>query len=272
MKPKRTYALVSPPPDTLADALRMKELGAVDVALAGKQHAAYCRALQYLGYSLLTLPADDRYPDGVFVEDPAVIIRDALVTARLRRAERQGEEQRVTGALREFFTREHRIEPPGFVEGGDVIVTEGFLCIGISQRTNRAGAEQLARIAKEAFGFFSLIVEVPEAQLHLKGAATYHQELPGSSGGLLFASEEVAQYFSTLPCRVLETPAGERFSANCISRNGTVFMHARCPRTKTLLERSGLHVFELDMSEFEKIDGALSCLSKLFTIATERRS
>ena len=260
----KNYAIVCLPSDTVAGALRMAHLGDVDVPKTKQQHLAYCQALEHLGFSLIQMPPDERYPDSVFVEDPAVIIEDTLVITRLRRQERRGEEKRIEQALKPFFRRVLHIEEPGFIEGGDVLVTANRLYIGLSERTNAQGAEQLARIARDRHGYTADIFEIPEHYLHLKGGVSYHRNVPVTGSDLITVSEEIVQHFSGFGSRLIVTPGEERFGANGISAGDEIFIHTGRTKTRQVLEAAGLLVHELGMSEFEKIDGALSCLSKLF--------
>jgi dimethylargininase len=258
-----TYAIVSTPSDTLPGALRMREGASVNLRTARLQHERYCAALRNFGFSLVWLSPDNRYPDSVFVEDPAVAIEETLVVSRLRRKERSGEESRIRLALAPFFGTIETIRPPGFLEGGDVLLADRQLYIGLSQRTNPEGAEQLARIAQDRHGWKSRMFRIPSHYLHLKGEVTYHRASP-AKGPVMTVSEEIAGQFRTAGCPLLVTPADERFGGNCISANGRFLIHAGRPKTKKILSGAGYDVTELAMSEFEKIDGALTCLSKFF--------
>jgi len=252
------------PVDTVDRGLRLEDLGEVDVAKAKKQHRRYCFALEHLGYTLVQIPPDNRYPDSVFVENPAVIIQDTLIITRLRREERQGEEIRLEQALAPLFPHVLHIEEPGFIEGGDVLVTDDRLYIGLSGRTNAEGAEQLARIARDLFGLTIDIFEIPKHFLHLKGGISYHKGTHASKKAIITVSEEIMSHFSNSGYELLVIPAEERFGANCISVDRKIFIHGGRDRTKRLLKERGFQVWDLWMSEFEKIDGALTCLSKLF--------
>lgn len=251
-------ALVCSPSDSLENGLRLKYLGKVDVQHAKKQHAQYCWTLASLDYLLIHLPPDPEYPDSVFVEDPAVAFGDVLVRARLRRLERQGEEDRIERALRPMFSRFAAIIDPGFLEGGDVVIADSTLYIGLSGRTNIEGAEQLARIARNALGYASFFIEVPANQLHLKGAASYHR---GRS--VLTVREDITSQFHKGYRKKIVMPGEERFAANCITEGTTALVHASCPQAKQLLEKAGYKTIMMFLSEFEKVDGAMSCLSKL---------
>jgi dimethylargininase len=258
------YALVCHPGDTVDRGLRMNDLGQVDVSLLKDQHRTYCRVLEELGFTLLEMSPDNIHPDSVFVEDPAVIINSTLISTRLRCVERQGEEETLKNKLLAFFSDITQIEPPGYVEGGDVLVTNDRLYIGLSNRTDHNGAEQLARLARDRQGYSSEVFEIPAGYLHLKGEATFHRYTVHDGKNVITASEEIASYFEDSGCKLIVTPASERFGGNCISENGRIIIHAGRPRTRRLLVNYGFDVREIPMSEFEKIDGALTCLSKLF--------
>lgn len=260
---KQKHAIVCLPADSIKDALRMKDLGIVNAENAKCQHSAYCQALLRMGFDLITMPADDRFPDSVFVEDPAIIIEDALILARLRCKERQGEEILLKNYLNPFFSRFFAIQDPGYVEGGDVVVMDNKLYIGLSKRTNIEGAEQLARIAYDNFGYLTDIIEIPGNSLHLKGDLSFHQSKIKNLERIVIVSEAIAHQINC-DDRLVAVPSDERFSANGISVNGRILIHAGCPKTKKILEKIGFCTEEINLSEFAKIDGAMSCLSKLF--------
>lgn len=256
------YALVCSPADTVARALRMQDLGQVDVPLLHAQHADYVSALQSFDTITISMPPQKEYPDSTFVEDPAVNIGNRLlVIARLRNPARRGEEKLMERALTPLFARMPiaRIKPPGFVEGGDVLVGNGTLYIGISKRTNADGAEQLARIAHDQCKWKSKIIPIPASYLHLKGEVTFHHR-----GNFITVSEEIVEHFKDSKCKLLVTPQEERFAGNCISYNSAILVHANCKKTIKLLKRNKLAPRPIDLSEFAKIDGAMTCLSKFF--------
>lgn len=262
------YALVCLPSKNLDNGLKIKDLGRVNLRRAKKQHLEYVTALSvFLGYCPITMPPDPDHPDSVFVEDPAVVIQDALVMTRLRRRERRGEEERVFETLVGLFGYTYFIKPPGYLEGGDVIVTDRVIYVGISGRTNHAGADQLDRIARRHFGLRVKKVELAknfrDRNLHLKGGMSFH-EVEGKPG-LLLVSEEIAHNFKNDGFEILSTPTEERFGANCISERMKIVAGSGRPRTRRLLEDRGFEICDVDTSEFVKIDGALTCLSKIFT-------
>lgn len=261
-------AIVRLPSKSFPRALRMKKnLGKVDLAKALIQHHNYCEALIQLGFKLTILLPADHYPDGVFVEDPAIIIGDVLVITSLRRKKRQGEEKLLCKTLRPFFSKSKvfHINPPAYVEGGDVLVTDNRLFIGLSKRTNERGAEELTQIAYDNCSFRSHIFKIPDSYLHLKGGVSYHERELLPSGRFIAASEEIISNFSGHGgYKLVEIPAEERFGANGISNKGQIIICAGRPKSKKIFQRIGFSVREVGMSEFEKVDGAPSCLSKIF--------
>ena len=145
-----TRALVRPPSPNFADGLTAAALSAPDYKLALRQHAAYCAALVKCGLKLTELPADTHFPDATFVEDTAVITPRCAVITRPGAASRAGETEAIRAALAQTFPQLRAIETPGTVDGGDICEAENHFLIGISERTNEAGAQQLAAILRGA--------------------------------------------------------------------------------------------------------------------------
>lgn len=258
-------ALTRIPADSLDQGLRIEYRGPVDIAKAKREHRDYRECLRRIGFEVRTLPSVLHLPDSVFVEDPAVIAEDCLVMGRLRREGRQGEEALLEEALTPHFPRVFRIEPPGFLEGGDVLVANGEVFVGLSTRTNEIGAEQLACVMWNALRYKTYVFPIPQSYLHLKGEATFHPRSPATPRDVITVSGEIAHHFRESNSRLLVTDPSERFGGNCISRNGLALVHTGRAYTSNLLQNEGFAVMFADISEFEKIDGALTCLSKFFS-------
>lgn len=257
------YALVCSPADSIARALRMQDLGDVNIPKLKAQHAAYVEVLNRFGSVIIAMPKQEKFPDSTFVEDPAVNIGNkVLVYVRLANRARQGEEELMERTLTPLLRGMQiaHIEAPGFVEGGDVLVADGTLYIGLSQRTNANGADQLARIAYNRLRWKSKMIPIPASYLHLKGEVTYH---PRSN--FVTVSEEIAEHFEGSGRRIVVTPAEERFAGNCISYDRAILIHKGSTKTAKILRRECLNPIALDLSEFAKIDGAMTCLSKFFS-------
>jgi len=251
-----TRALVCPPAASFDAGLTTAALGAPDLARAREQHERYCAALAELGLALVHLAPDERFPDSTFVEDAAVVTSELAVITRPGAPSRLGETEAVEAALRELFERIERIEPPGTLDGGDVCEAGEHVFIGVSQRTNEHGARQLAALL-EREGFAATLVDIRAVPgiLHLKSGLAH----PGERDLVLI--DALAEHPAFRGWRALRVPRGEEYAANCVRVNERVLVPAGFPRVAETLERAGHAPLTLDMSEFEKQDGGLSCLS-----------
>jgi len=231
----------------------MSNLGQPDFNRALEQHAAYCEALIKCGVELTVLDADERYPDGCFVEDTAVVNSRVKVISRPGAATRRGEEEEIERVLAGSGTTES-ISAPGTLEGGDVLRAENHYFIGISARTNTEGARQLSAILAK-YGFTSSLIRV-EAGLHLKSDIAY-------LGNGNFISTPVFSHVAN-PANTLILDPEEYYSANCLRVNDYLLIAKGFPKSKKKILDLGYNIIELDMSEFRKMDGGLTCLSLLF--------
>lgn len=254
-----TRAIVRPPSENFADGLTSVDLGAPVFEKALAQHRAYCDALVRCGLTLIELDADPEYPDSTFVEDTAIVTENCAVITNPGAASRKGEVVSMAEALSKFYDRLDRVQPPGTVDGGDVCQIDKHFLIGISERTNREGAEQLSGFLKAA-GFTSSSVDIRGTQglLHLKSGITFIGENRLIVADSLIGRPEFDGY------EIIRVPAGEEYAANCIRVNDHILFAAGFPNLKTKLESLGHNLIELEMSEFEKMDGGLSCLSLRF--------
>jgi len=148
------------------------------------------------------------------------------------------------------------IEPPGTVEGGDVLRVENHFYIGLSRRTNNGGARQLTHILRN-YGFDTSTVLVDKS-LHLKAGVTY------AGRDILVAVDEFVRKPEFQKFNIVRIPKDENFAANCLRINDYLFIAKGFPTTKSLLEKTGFSITELEMSEFQKMDGGLTCLSLFF--------
>ena len=250
------HAIVREPGPNFAQGITVAGLGAPDFNKALFQHRKYCEALESFGISLIRLSADLKYPDGCFVEDTAVIVGDHAVITRPGHPSRLGEQAATEQALAEHKKISHIVEP-GTLDGGDVLYMDGHFYIGLSQRTNKEGAAQLAEIVKsQKMSFTTLPVY---RLLHLKSGVTSI-----GADSIVCVPELIhAEAFELFSLKI-EVSKAERHAANCLLINNTVLMPSNCPELRERIERSGKKVVVLDMSEFEKMDGGLSCLSIRF--------
>src|SRR3989442_4872284 len=177
-----THAIVRPPAPNFAEGLTAAGLGLPDYRRALEQHEAYCAALEQCGLTLTSLEPDPDYPDSTFVEDVAVVTSRFAVLARPGAPSRGGEVESVRKMLATFFPALHEIQPPGTVDRGDICQVGDDFFIGISARTNEAGAQQLARILQSnsySSSFVDITQQGSESKtiasplLHLKSGIAY---------------------------------------------------------------------------------------------------
>jgi dimethylargininase len=254
-----THAIVRPPSPNFADGLTTVALGVPDVALALEQHAGYCRALVACGLAVTHLDGDPAFPDSTFVEDTAVIVPRCAVLTRPGAASRAGEVVAIRAALRDRFTDLREIVAPGTVDGGDICETDRLVVIGISHRTNDEGGRQLAACLGAA-GHATAFVDIRGISgiLHLKSGVTWLGD------NRLLVIDELAEHeaFRTFE-RIIVAP-DDGYAANAVRVNDRVLVAAGFPRVADTLARRGYAPLVLDMSEFRKMDGGLSCLSLRF--------
>ncbi len=255
------HALVRPPGASFVRAISTSG-AAIDVALAQAQHAEYRQALAAAGVQVEMLPADERYPDSCFMQDPALVIDGVAIIARLGAASRQGEEAAAAEALTGRFPLA-RIVPPGTLEGGDVLILPDRVVAGQSGRTNRAGIAQLALALataegpRRAAGRAPLpVLEAPvEGYLHLLSAVTHLGE------GRLLAVEGFAIPPALAGLEVLRVPAAEAYACNALGIGEKVVLPAGYPQTAALLRAHGFEVLPVPTTEFAKADGGVTCLA-----------
>jgi dimethylargininase len=166
-----TKAIVRLPGEKFSQGLTMsRSPSGPDFRKALNQHAAYCRALAACGVEVTVMPADEDYPDGTFVEDTFVIAERVAIAMRPGAKTRMGEVESVAKALRGFRPRLEQIEVPGTVDGGDICQVDNHFLIGISARTNEAGAAQLAAIlARHDYTSSTIDIRNHPSLLHLIG-------------------------------------------------------------------------------------------------------
>ena len=250
-------ALVRSVPATFDRALVAEpRASAIDVALARRQHLGYRAALATYGFEVHALPSDDRYPDSVFVEDTVVIVGPTALVTRPGADERRGEVNRVEEFVKDHLETLGPVEAPGTLDGGDVLQVAGRLFVGRSARSNDAGIARLAEVAA-ARGVSVTVVDVDRA-LHLKSVVTAIDD------ATLVVAEDAVSLDAFGGFGIVPVPAGERSAANVLRLGrGRVLMADGYPGTAERIERAGVEVVTVDISEFIKADGGLTCLSVL---------
>jgi dimethylargininase len=243
-------AIVREPAESVVAGLRTgSEPPAYDRILA--EHRAYVAALEAAGVVVETLPALPGHPDSVFVEDPAFVLPEGAILLRPGAPSRFAEAASLEPVLHRHFADVAQIDE-GFVDGGDIIVLPGEILVGLSERTDSAGAGRFCALARD-LGRSARIVQPPLGLLHLKTGCALIDERT------LIAIPAMAPLFPDH--EVLITPEGEEHSANLIRVNDRILMGAGFPKTARMLSERGLELVDIPASEIAKIDAGLSCMS-----------
>jgi dimethylargininase len=225
----------------------------IDVGKAMKQHLDYEQCLRDLGVDVIPVPADPRYPDNVFVEDPVIMLDEIAVICRMGAESRRGEADALADVVG-LFRKLVRIREPGTIEGGDVVRIRKTLYVGLSCRTNREGVAQLAELTAP-FGYRIVPVEV-RGCLHLKSACCSI----GDSTVLIHRdwidSAPFAEY------RMIDV--AEEWAADVLRIGDTVLIPEGFPKTQERLERNGFRTLAIDVSELQKAEAGVTCMSLIF--------
>jgi dimethylargininase len=254
MAGRRGVALVRRPSSRIADGIvTYAQREPVDAAFAAKQHDAYVAALAAAGWEVQEVARADSLPDSAFVEDTVVVCGDLAVLTRPGAVGRQAEVAGTEDAVRALGLEIARIEEPGTLDGGDVLRLGTTLYAGRGGRTNEEGIRQLAELV-EPRGYE--VVTVPlHGVLHLKSAVT---ALP--DGTMVAADASLLDTGPLPPLQIVPEEAG----SHVVPLGGdSVLMAASAPRSAELFAERGCEVIAVDIGEFEKMEGCVTCLSVL---------
>jgi dimethylargininase len=244
----------------ISPALRDCELthlarGPIDVGRARRQHEAYERALAEAGCAVRRLPAEADMPDSVFIEDTAVVLDEVAVITRPGALSRRAETAAVADALAAYRTLA-RIQAPGTLDGGDVLVADRIVFVGLSARTNEAGIGQM-RDALAAYGYDVRAVPV-DGCLHLKTAVT------GVGDGRLLINRDWVDADPFAGWELIDADPAEPFAANALRIGGRVIYPADFPLTRARLDAAGISVLPVPAGELAKAEGGVTCCSLVF--------
>jgi dimethylargininase len=249
-------AIVRLPCEGIKDGLTTSSLGKPDYSKARKQHSEYTSILRQSGLNVIVLPEKNSFPDSVFIEDVALCTSSFALVTRPGAESRRGETEGIRDILEEFYGTIEEIRLPGMLEAGDVMMAENNYFIGISGRTNNEGAGQLIKILGK-YGMSGIKVYLKK-MLHLKSGVSYLD-----NNNMLVCGEFIENKLFKGYNRI-EVDEEESYAANSLWINGKVLVPQGFPRTKYKIEKAGYETIVLDVSEFRKIDGGLSCLSLRF--------
>ncbi len=253
---KFTNAIVRKPCPDMVNGITSANLGKPDYSKALEQHLQYISALKECGLNVTVLESLNDFPDSTFIEDAALCTSKFAVITNPGAPERNGEKIFMHEVLKEFFSNIEEIYSPGTLDAGDVMMAGNYFYIGISERTNHEGAEQLINILRK-YGMDGTKVPL-NTMLHLKTGLSYLE-----NNNLLVSGEFINNpVFSEFSHITVEE--NEAYAANSLWVNGYVIVPEGFPKTKLLIENAGYQTITINVSEFQKLDGGLSCLSLRF--------
>jgi dimethylargininase len=258
-----TVALVHAPSPRLAAGERTHVArDPIDIGLAQAQHGAFCRALADCGLKVRSLDANRDEPDGVFIEDTAIVLDEVAVISSMGTAARRNEPRAIEPVLAEYRPV-RRIELPATIEGGDVLRVGRDLVVGLSSRTNAAGIEALDSLARPLeYAVYSVEVR---GCLHLKTACT---ALPD---GRLLVNPDWLDVSALGGRRLVEIPAKEPWGANTLPIGTRVVLPSAHQQTAALIRGLGFDPLPVDITELAKAEGGVTCLSLLMPEHPENR-
>ncbi len=246
-------AIVRPPSAALRRCISGHPLHhTVNLERALQQHDEYVSTLEELGLEVIVLEPQPDLPDACFVEDTAVVFGGRALITRPRPLSRRLETPTVRSVLEEYLDC-REAEAPATIEGGDVIHLSDRFISGVSQRTNREGVRQMS----SWLGVHVDAIEDTEI-MHLKSYLTAIDD------DTLVGTERFMRHPAVGDVQFILVPESEAYAANTLTVNGVVIMPAGHPGTSRAIRETGRDVVELEMSEFQKCDGAVTCLSLIF--------
>lgn len=253
--PAFTRILARRPAPNFADGLTTSShLGAPDLSRAMQQYENYLQSLRSCGLQVTVLDPDDRFPDGHFVEDPVVIYRDMAFLCRSGATSRRGESERILPYLDDL-----RVVPienaDAFIDGGDVLFCHDRVLVGLSERTNQAGIDALRRALQSVQPDIRVDAVPFRGLLHLKSGLT---EL---APGVLIHDPALITDYPLDWAHVITLPTEQGYAADAMPINDTLFLVAGFPQALEAGKQYYEKIITLDMSEFQKMDGGLTCLS-----------
>ncbi|MEE9378042.1 MAG: arginine deiminase family protein [Candidatus Lokiarchaeia archaeon] len=250
------HAIVRNLAGNFQDGITSCNLGKPDYNKAVIQYSDYIKALKKCGLRIIQLDADERFPDSAFVEDTTIVNKDVAIITNLGVSSRKGEELTIKKVIKRFYDNIEYIKNPGTLEGGDILKVDNQYYIGLSKRTNKDGAKQLTEIL-EKYDYSCSTIKLVNF-LHLKTGVAYIGD------DNLIVSGELIDNLIFKKYNIIRVDVDESYAANCIRVNKYVLIAKGFKKLKNSISNLGYKILEIDVSEFRKMDGGLSCLSIRF--------
>ncbi len=250
---KFNFAIVRHPSNSVVRAIRKRDFGNPSYTRVLKEHEIYVKTLQKEGLKVISLPPLEDYPDSLFVEDAALVFNKGAIILRSNILSRHGEANTLIPVLNDLFDPILEL-PRGYVDGGDIINSPNEVIIGLSTRTDLEGAEALVNCLK-LLNIKGSIVTVPESCLHLKSNCSL------LDNDTILASAEISKMPIFKSYKKIITPVGEEGAANSLRINDTILVGSKYVQTIKILKDAEYKIIALPVTEIDKVDGGLSCMS-----------
>jgi len=245
-------ALVRPPSKNFSKALsEHPEATSINFQKARQQHAAYCEALKTAGLAVEVLEPLDAFPDSVFIEDNAVILDGRAVLCSMKEASRKNEVAFLADTLQSRLPV-LRLQAPVFIDGGDVLQTESTVFVGLSQRTHREAVEALQSLTHK-----------PVVPVHVKQGLHLKTSVSALGNDLLIIQPSQVDTEPLNGYEWIEVDEDEAYAANCLAVGNHVILPAGFPKLEQRIQAHGFSTVPVEISEFQKADGGVTCLSLL---------
>lgn len=251
------HAITRKPAASIIEGLRAIDTGTPDLAQMSAAHDSYVATLRETGAEVVELPALPAYPDSVFVEDTALCLPQGAILMRSGAPTRAGEVSEMAPVLYKMYEDVREIKGPGTIEGGDILVTSREILVGLSERTDQAGVDELAALVSD-WGYTVRCLQIPDDVLHFKTDCSLLDV------GTVLSTQRLAAAGGFDDYNIIYTAPNEEAAANAIRFNQFVIMAAGFPNTAKRLRDSGYEVREIDNIDCAKLDGGMSCLSLRF--------
>ncbi len=251
-----TSAIVKTPCKNMVKGITTANLGQPDYKLALKQHAKYIQALEQCGLKVMVLDLDENFPDSTFIEDTCLITPCCAIITNPGADSRKDEIISICKAVKKLDMPVEHIKSPGTLDAGDIMMVKDHYYAGLSERTNQEGALQLKNILKK-YGYTSSTIKLEEV-LHLKTGISYLENNNLLAFGEFLTKPELKNF------NIIKVDSDESYAANSVWINHKVLVPQGFSKTSAIIENAGYKIIKVDVSEFRKLDGGLSCLSLRF--------
>ena len=251
-----TKAIVKTPCRNMVNGITSASLGKPDYSLALDQHKDYIHALEKCGLDVTTLDPDEKFPDSTFIEDACLITPKCSIITNPGAASRRDESIHISKIVKQLDLPVEGIKSPGTLDAGDIMMVNDHYFAGLSDRTNIEGVSQLNLILKK-YGLTSSTITL-KSVLHLKTGISYLEN------NNLLAFGEFLNHPALSAFNILEVDQDESYAANSVWINGKVLVPMGFSKTNEMIKAAGYQTIEVNVSEFRKLDGGLSCLSLRF--------